>query len=427
VDVERALCSRALRTQSLEAVHSRQIQAHHFVQRVKGDTSPIPMPGEVFAWIMEHQRKYNAVPSMDLARARFPLFEFIEVTDPLDVVLDEFLRQVARRELISAARGIAEQIDAYAGWPADFDPVEFMFEVSSGFARALPNDSITRYSDSLDRLALYRQREETGDTPGITFADADLDALTYGAQPNDLVVIEGFLGLGKSSLAIMQCAIEYFERGRTPFFKSLEMDGDKLAARWDAYAAGFQYRALKRLQLGEGDLAKWEKMGEKAADSRFDRDILVDDSDRRPTVEKLYADIQKWRPDFTIVDTLDELRAPSQYRSHWEQQDWIARELKGVARSTKKTIIGIAQAGRDAETEGATLGNVAGSITIPRKADIVIGLHATPQMKKMHQIEFRLLKNRDDEGEGAKLTRYWNKGKMELRPWTPADAVAVRS
>lgn len=427
MDVERALVSRCLYAQSFGEVHKREVQAHHFLQRVQGDSSPVPLCGEVFQWMMAHERRWGIAPSIDLVRAVHPLFEFIEVSDPLDVILDQFLRYVARREMITAARLLADKIDESPRWEADFDPATFVFENAAAFARSIPNTSVMRYSDSLDRLALHRQREnDPNKLPGLSLGVARLDDITYGIQSSDLTVIEGFLSAGKSSYAVLICAIAYFEQGKTPLYKTLEADGDKLMARWDAYAMGVQYAAIKRLELGEGDLAKWERMGELAANSRFEKDVLVDDTDYRPSADKIFSDVQRWQPGLTVIDTLDEMSAPAHFKKGWEQQDEIAKGLKGVARRTNSPVFAIAQAGREAEEQGATLGNVAGSITIPRKADVVIGLHATDQMKKVNQVEFRALKVRDDKGQGEKMTMHWDRDRMQIRPWTPADAIATR-
>ena len=372
---------------------------------------------------MDHLRRFRSVPSLDLARARFPTFEFVESTDSLDSLVEAMVALVNRRELITASRALAEAADD----PAKALMAETIaFDAASTLSRSIPGSSVTRYSDSLNRLALYQQRELTGETPGISFCFPELDAMTYGAQPNDLVVVEGFLGMKKSSWMVKVCADAYFNHGKTPLFHSLEMDGDKLAARWDAIALGVKYSAIKRLKLGEGDLRKWEEIGQRAEESRFEKDIIVLDSERHPSAESIFASIQRFNPDFTVVDTLDEVRAPKHLKTVWEQADYTARELKGVARATKSTVFAIAQAGREAEKEGATIGNVANSITIPRKADIVVGIHSTPQQMKAHMTEFRLLKNRDEGGTGTSWSAFFDPSTMTLRPWTPADAVATK-
>lgn len=405
-------------------VMARSIEPHHFVERRKGDTSPVPLPGEVYAWMVGHLRRYRSVPSMELARSIFPSFEFIDSTDSLEAIVDQMVALVKRRELIEGLREGARIADD----PERVKDAEVhMFEIAAALARAVPSSSISRFSDSLNLLKLYEERERTGQTPGVSFAVPELDALTYGGQRHEMVIIEGFLGQRKSSLAVAMSAKAYFERGQTPLFFSLEMEGEKLQQKWIAMQAGFQYSAIKRLELEGGDKENWKRIAERAFECRFEKDILVRDDMRRPTEDQLYAEIERWKPDFFVVDTLDEVRAPSYYKSLHERQDHIARELKGICRSTKRMGLVVAQANRDAATEGAKIANIAGSITIARKADIAIGLHADDTMKKMHKIRFELLKNRDDGGEGTICNAYFNPGTMELRPWLPTDNIMAKT
>jgi hypothetical protein len=90
-------------------------------------------------------------------------------------------------------------------------------------------------------------------------------------------------------------------------------------------------------------------------------------------------------------------------------------------------MVVIAQAGREAAEDGATLGNIAGSITIARKADIALGIHATDEMKKSKLKQYRLLKNRDDGGEGTWKDMYSDPSTGELRPWVQRDAASTKS
>lgn len=420
MDVERSLVSKIAQSQSMQAVVARSIEPEHFLQRRKGDADPLPLPGEVYSWQVDHLRRFRNVPSFDLTRRRWPKFELIEVTDSLEAVVEEMVRLVKRRILIDGIRQLSDIAD---------DPVRVsdaevhVYEVASELARSVPTSAITRLSDSLSRLDLYRERQRLGHAPGISLVMPQLDNLTYGLQSHELLIWEGFLGVGKSSIGIAQCAKGYIERDQTPLVLSLEMEGQKLANKWDAMMSKISYNALKMLELGAGDLERWERFGEKADSAKFDKDILVIDDIHRCTVDRVYTEVERWRPDFTIVDTIDEVRAPSYLRSHWEQQAWAARELKGIARATKRPLIGMAQAGRDAEEEGATLGNIAGSIDIARKADLVVGLHASPPMKRANKMELRMLKNRDGEGDGVSFSFFWDIANMIFRPWTPADNV----
>lgn len=421
MDVERALVSKVAQSQSMTEVMERELDSTHFLQRTQGDMSPEPLPGEVFAYINTQLSRFKAMPSYDLIKMRFPTFEFVDDSNPLKVLVEEFVKIVKRRHLIESIRSLSVIADDPTKWS---DAELFVFEVAAELSRAVPSSSVTRLSASLNRLNLHKQMQEEGRAPGISLIAPDLDALTYGIQPGELCIWQGFLGVGKSTCAMMQSAKEYLERDKTSLVLSLEMEGEKLANRWDAAMAGFHYRALKFSEMRDSDYEAWARFAEKAYEARFDKDVIVIDNIARCTSEKIFNEVEKWRPDFFIVDTIDEIAAPKYIKSHWEKGDFAARELKMVCRASKIPGIGVAQAGRDAEEEGATLNNMAQSITIARKADIVVGLHATPQMKRANQIEMRMLKNRDGDGDGLAYSYYKDPAKLLLRPWTPADAVA---
>lgn len=420
MDIERLLVSSIARTQSMEAVLSRGLDQSHFIQRREGDLSATPMPGEVYAWMSDHLRKYKAVPSVQLVYQRWPNFEFLDSSDPLEVLVDQMVAFVKRRTLIDGIRQLSVIADDPTKWG---DAEIYAFQIAADLARTIPASNVTKLSDSMDRLRLHQEKQRTGQTPGVTLVGPDLDALTYGIQLGELLIWQGFLGVGKSTMSMIQSATEYVQNDKTSCAISLEMEGQKMANRWDAAMAGFAYRALKFMEMRDEDYDTWAKFAEKAHAARFEKDVIVIDDIRHCTAERIYAEVERWRPDFFIVDTIDEIAAPSYLRSVWERQDHAARELKGVCRATKKPGIGVAQAGRDAEEEGAMLSNIAGSITIARKADLVVGLHATPEMKRNNMIELRMLKNRDGEGDGLKYTYFRDPASLLLRRWTPQDSM----
>lgn len=392
----------------------------HFVSQRAGTE---PATAEVWAWVLSHRHRYKADPSLDLFRRRWPGFVMLEVTDTVEAVLDEFIRVVKRRKAIDKIRDLSEIVD---DWSRVGDIEVHFQEASKDLARLVPTTSVIRFSDSLDRREDYLRKLAQGDSLGVSTMIPEFDDITHGVGDFEMMVIEGMLNAGKSSWGVGMAGRAYFERDETPLFMTLEMDGQKLATRWDSYAAKMEYRALKRLELGEGDLERWYKIGEKAANAKFEKDILVIDDLYRPSVERIYTEVEKWDPRFVIVDPIDEINAPSMYRSLYERQGYAARELKGMARTLRKPFIVMAQAGREAEQEGATIGNIAGSIDIARKADIVVGMHATADMVKMKKMRLQLLKIRDDEGKGFTVTYKWDVGKMDFRPWRPDDAVVVK-
>lgn len=417
-DCERRLITQIARSQSLAEVLEHDLQPQHFMQRTMGDRSPEPLPGEVYEWMLEHLRRYRSIPSMDLLMMRFPLFQPAASTDSIGSLMEAMMRQINRTLLIAHIRELSEVADDPA---RVIDASTYALESARELARSLPGSKVTRFSDALSMLDLYREREATGFTPGISFGMDWIDDLTYGVQTHEMAIIEGFLGVAKSSLSIKMCADAYFLRDQTPMVFAFEMEAHKLVQKWIAMCAQFEYRAIKRGKLTEDEKRRWHEIGEKAVASRFEKDVIVIDDERRPTEDFIYSQIEQHRPSMVVVDTLDEVRAPSHIKAFHEKADYVARELKGIARATNIPMIVVAQAGRGAAQDGATIENIAGSITIARKADIIIGIHSTDQMKANHMREFTILKNRDDGGEGTKRTMYFHPGSMILRPWLPSD------
>jgi replicative DNA helicase len=424
MDVERQLVSAVARTQSMQGVLSRSIEPHHFIQRQPNSLDPNPLPGEVYAWMVGHFRRFKAAPSQGLVLQRFPRFEFLDSADPLDVLVDVFVQQVKRRILIEGIRQLSGIADDPTKWG---DAEVHAFAVASDLARAVPSSTVTRLSDSLNRLEMHKAAQAEGRAPGITLGTPDLDALTYGVGLGELLIWEGFLGGGKSTMSMIQSATEWLERDRTSLVISLEMQGEKMANRWDAAMAGFAYKALKFMEMRDVDYDKWARFAEKAHASRFEKDVIVVDDIFHCSSERIFTEVERWRPDFFIVDTVDEINAPSYLRSKWERSDYTARELKAVCRASKRPGVGIAQSGREAEEDGAQLSNVADSITINRKADLVVGLHCTPAMKRVGMVTLRMLKNRDGEGDGLEYTYKRDPASLTLRPWTGADAIPTKT
>lgn len=412
MDVERSIVSVVASGQRIDALLAKNIEPHHFRD---------PDCQEVYAWMIRHQRDHSALPSTTLARARWPKFEWIDVSDTLEAVADEMVALVNWRAGVETVRDLSEILDDRS---RRVDAGQLFLERVRQFNVEIPTTSVTRYSDSLNRLALYRAKQAAGGaTPGISMVLPEFDDLTYGILPGDSIVIQGFTNIGKSTLAIAMAAKAYFEDGKNVFFASLEMEGARLAAKWDALAAQVSYRALKRMEIGEGDLEKWYRAGERAADAKFEKDIIVVDDQYRPTADWVYGQVERHRCDLNVVDPIDEIRAPAHCKSLYEQVTWAAREIKSIARSTRRPIVTMVQAGRDAEEVGAKLGNVAGSIDVHRKCDVALGLHQTPQMLAVKQMEVRALKIRDDEGKGQSFRYFWDVDNLDFRPWKTSDAV----
>jgi replicative DNA helicase len=168
------------------------------------------------------------------------------------------------------------------------------------------------------------------------------------------------------------------------------------------------------MELSEPDVKKWESAAEKA--SRASNDIIILDDLGRCTVDRVYAEASRWKPDLLAVDYISLLTAPKSAGNQvWERVTYITRELKLLARTLRVPIIGIAQTNIGGASDGATLENIAYSRSVGQDSDLVFGLKDDKEMRANNKMVVRMLKNRD--GRLCETEMLWNMERMDFREW----------
>lgn len=405
-DAERSLVSKVAQTGEIEALISRGIDERHF-----GD----PKSQAVWVAMVDHLRAYHSPLSFDRVRERFPAYGFEITSDSLQYLADDFIRAAKRRETVKSMRKIALIVDGDD--PHDNEVLDLLFlEEARALAGLVPSSSVKRFSEMPSRIATYLERSRSGFAPGICCGIDAVDELTFGFQPHESIAIVGWAGLGKSSL-LQHFIFQAYLQGRTSMIFSLEMEAEALYRKFDTMACQFEYRALKALELSGGDLFKWEAYAERAANAK--NDIIVIDDVRNCTVDKIYAETVRYKPDVVAVDYVSLLSAPKQFTQIWERVTYLTAALKQNARSLKVPVFVVAQTNIGSAKGGAEMENIAYSRSIGQDADIVFGLHRDKDMITNHQMELRMLKNRD--GITRNVPLYWNPARGEYRAWGAAD------
>lgn len=414
MDAERSLISKILTTGTIESVVARGIQSHHFAQ---ADCA------EVFETMISHLLKYRAAPSAAAIRQKHPDFLYDVATDPLEYVMDEFTKALKRRKAIESGRRLMTAIDNQELVP-QID--EIFLEEARYLAQLLPSPKVAHYSKMFDRIDDYKKSVDAGETPmGITFGIPAIDDQTYGIQSHEFVVIAGWQGLGKSTLGQHMLYSAYLE-GKTAMIISLEMESKALLRKWDVMTTNIEYKRMKSLTLEHDDLEIWEQAAERAAKAKNDI-IILDDLGRNCTVEKVYSEIVRYKPDIVCVDYITLLSTPaSAGQAVWEKVTYLTREFKAMCRNLGVPIIGIVQTNIGSVESGATLDTIAYSRSIGQDADIVLGLFQDKEgkMRSQKKMEVRLLKNRD--GDQTQVDMFWNMANMEFREWKPSDMFLQR-
>lgn len=220
---------------------------------------------------------------------------------------------------------------------------------------------------------------------GMPSGFVDLDKLTTGLYPGDLVILAARPAMGKTSLALnfaVQVAKENL--GSVAVF-SLEMTGDQLIRRMISTLANVPMSFFRKPGLSDRD---YQKLAD-ACDDLYRWPIFVDDtSDVSPTElkGKCRRLMAKGRLSLIIVDYLQLMKSSSRKTENRNQEiGEIARSLKQTAKDLRVPIIALCQVNRAVESRDdkrPALSDLRESGSIEAEADIVMSIYRNDYYQK---------------------------------------------
>ncbi len=234
----------------------------------------------------------------------------------------------------------------------------------------------------LERLSENEGREITGIATGFT----DLDKLTTGFQPGELLIVAARPSMGKTAFALNlaeQIAFggqPYSEHGpQTPVgFFSLEMSRDAIVQRMLTSRAQVDAQRVRRNMLGREDHMRLHQ----AAAQLSEAPVFLDDTPGL-TVMQLRARARRMVARHGIkcllIDYLQLMTAPSSAKDGRQNEvSAISRQIKALARELKVPIVCLAQLNRASEQrEGhrPRMADLRESGSIEQDADVIMLLH----------------------------------------------------
>ncbi|MGH7248594.1 MAG: replicative DNA helicase, partial [Pseudomonadota bacterium] len=250
-----------------------------------------------------------------------------------------------------------------------------IFEISERRIRASFHTMHELTRESLKIIERLYERKEmvTGVPTGFT----DLDRITAGLQPADLVVIAARPSMGKTALALniaAYAATEAEPRRGVAFF-SLEMSKEQLALRMLCSEARVNSAKARSGFLGERDFPKLAE----AAGMLADAPIFIDDSSDTSAIT-LKAKCRRLARErgsnlgLIMVDYMQLMRSARPGESREKEIAEISRSLKALAKELKVPVIALSQLNRQVETRPdrrPLLADLRESGAIEQDADVI--------------------------------------------------------
>lgn len=283
-----------------------------------------------------------------------------------------------KRELIRVSGEILQD---------SFDDTVDTFDLMDNAERKIfeiAENNIRRGFDSinvlLERAIKEMERLKDEKSEGVTGVESgffDLDRITSGWQPTDLIILAARPAMGKTalSLCLLRNAAVQYKRPMAIF--SLEMSSLQLVNRLIALETGINSEKIKKGQLSEEE---WKVLHDKIS-HMSEAQIFIDDT-AALSIFEFRAKARKLRfmhgVEMIIVDYLQLMTAGSEGRGTREQEiSAISRSLKSIAKELGIPIIALSQLSRASEGRGGfdkrpQLSDLRESGSIEQDADMVM-------------------------------------------------------
>src|SRR5436309_6314106 len=281
------------------------------------------------------------------------------------------------RNLLDEARDIQEQVFSFSGEPRELleQAESRLFRIAhdehAGDVRSIEDV----LHDELDKLEAISRHgiAMTGTPTGFT----DIDELTGGFQPGNLIVLAARPSMGKSALVTNMAENAAVEHEKPVALFSLEMSETELAQRFIASQAKLDGDDLRK---GRVKPDRWPKVV-KATQKPASAPLFIDDSsdmgilEMRAKARRLHA---RHELGLVIVDYLQLMRVENPSDSRVEQVGQISRGLKLLARELRVPVIAVSQLSRAVESrpdKKPLLSDLRESGQIEQDADLVMFIY----------------------------------------------------
>jgi len=233
---------------------------------------------------------------------------------------------------------------------------------------------------------LYKRGQEI---TGLATHYTQLDKLTSGLQPSDLIIIAARPSMGKTAFAMNIAENAAVTDGKVVGVFSLEMSREALLMRMLASHAQVDSKDLRQGFLTKEDMRKLTRATEELTRSK----LFIDDSPGI-SVSEMRAKARRLRQseglDLLIVDYLQLMSAVpvggKRFENRTQEVSAISRGLKALAKELKVPVVALSQLSRAPESRGGDhrpqLSDLRESGSIEQDADVVAFIFREEVYKK---------------------------------------------
>ncbi len=183
---------------------------------------------------------------------------------------------------------------------------------------------------------------------GVPTGFADLDSLTNGLHPGQMIVIAARPAMGKSTLALDFARAAAIKNGLSTAFFSLEMGRNEITMRLLSAEARVPLHTMRTGQMSDDDWARLARRMSEVADAP----LFIDDSPNMSMMEiRAKCRRLKQRHDLrmVVIDYLQLMSSPKRVENRQQEVSEMSRSLKLLAKEIDVPVIALSQLNRGPE------------------------------------------------------------------------------
>ena len=224
---------------------------------------------------------------------------------------------------------------------------------------------------------LHQRYESKGSVTGLATGFTDLDELTAGLQPSDLIIVAARPSMGKTALAVNMAEYAAIKAKKAVAIFSMEMSATQLAFRLISSLGRINQQHLRTGDIQEEE---WPRVTS-AITLLSDAKIFIDDTPAlSPSELRARARRLKREHDLglIVIDYLQLMEVPGNKENRATEISEISRGLKALAKELNIPVIALSQLNRSLEQrtdKRPVMSDLRESGAIEQDADVILFIY----------------------------------------------------
>ncbi len=290
------------------------------------------------------------------------------------------------RRLVEVGTKIAQM-----GYTGEGDVTELVNQAQSdvyGVSKAGVGEDYVPLFDSIEEAIseMEKAQKRGGEMVGVPTGFSELDEMTHGLHPGQLVILAARPAVGKSTLALDIARHAAIKHNKPVIFFSLEMGRAEIAMRMLSAESRIYLQNMRKGTLSDND---WSRIASVRGEINS-APLYIDDSPNMTLVEiraKCRRLADRVGLQMIVIDYIQLMTSGKKVESRQQEVSEFSRALKLLAKELEVPVIAISQLNRNSEkseNKKPELSHLRESGSLEQDADVVVLLHREDIADKEH-------------------------------------------